>query len=97
MKRAAVAGTAIVIVWLLAARFVVPGIVEQRSNQVASPATSATLHATELHRSLLMADLHADSLLWGRDLLERSPRGHVDVPRLIAGNVALQIFSIVTK
>ena len=27
-----------------------------------------------------VADLHADSLLWGRDLLRRSGRGQVDVP-----------------
>ena len=44
-----------------------------------------------------MADLHADSLLWGRDLLERGSRGHVDVPRLLEGGVALQAFTIVSK
>src|SRR2546426_5588069 len=38
-----------------------------------------------LHRQLLIADLHADSLLWGRDLLERGTRGHADIPRLIEG------------
>jgi membrane dipeptidase len=53
--------------------------------------------AGDLHASLWVADLHADSLLWGRNLLERSARGHVDVPRLIQGNVALQIFSLPTK
>jgi microsomal dipeptidase-like Zn-dependent dipeptidase len=42
-------------------------------------------------------DLHADSLLFGRDLLERSGRGHVDVPRLLEGGVALQVFSLVTQ
>jgi hypothetical protein len=30
-------------------------------------------------------------------LLERSARGHVDIPRLIEGNVALQAFTVVTK
>ena len=48
-------------------------------------------------RSLTVADLHADSLLWGRDLNQRADRGHVDIPRLIDGNVALQVFSVVTK
>ena len=38
----------------------------------------------------LVADLHADSLLWGRDLLVRGDRGSVDIPRLIEGGVALQ-------
>ena len=42
-------------------------------------------------------DLHADSLLWGRDLLARSSRGHVDVPRMIEGNAALQVFAVTTK
>jgi microsomal dipeptidase-like Zn-dependent dipeptidase len=42
-------------------------------------------------------DLHADSLLWGRDLLARGARGHVDLPRLVEGNVAVQGFTVVTK
>jgi membrane dipeptidase len=55
----------------------------------------------ELSRQILksapfVADLHADSLLWGRDLLARADQGHVDVPRLIEGNVALQGFTIVS-
>lgn len=50
-----------------------------------------------LHESLTVADLHADSLLWRRNLLKRNNRGHVDVPRLIEGNVALQVFTIVSK
>jgi microsomal dipeptidase-like Zn-dependent dipeptidase len=49
-----------------------------------------------LHRSLTIADLHADSLLWGRNLLHRSSTGHVDVPRLAEGNVAIQAFTVVT-
>ena len=53
--------------------------------------------ASALHKRLLIADLHADSLLWSRDLLRRGSRGHVDVPRLIEGNVALQAFTIVSK
>lgn len=53
--------------------------------------------ARELHESLTVADLHADSLLWRRDLLKRNERGHVDVPRLLEGNVAFQVFTIVSK
>ncbi len=41
--------------------------------------------------------MHADALLWNRDLLEDSPIAHVDVPKLIRGNVALQAFTVVTK
>jgi microsomal dipeptidase-like Zn-dependent dipeptidase len=57
----------------------------------------ASERAVELHKKLLVSDMHADSLLWKRDLLERGSRGHVDIPRLIDGNVALQAFTIVTK
>ena len=53
--------------------------------------------AKKLHSQLLVADLHTDSLLWKRDLTKREARGHVDIPRLEAGNVALQLFTAVTK
>jgi membrane dipeptidase len=49
-----------------------------------------------LHAKLLVADMHADTLLWDRDVLARSARGHVDVPRLAEGGVALQFFTVVS-
>lgn len=78
--------------------FVVPAQVEKRMNKVlVPPPYTASEKATELHKRILVSDLHADSLLWNRDLLERGTYGQVDVPRLIEGNVALQAFTIVTK
>lgn len=53
--------------------------------------------ARVLHETLFVADLHADSLLWKRDLLNRSDYGHLDLPRMREGNVALQVFSATTK
>src|SRR4030095_16230246 len=53
--------------------------------------------ALALHDASLVADLHADSLLFGRDLTQRSEIGHVDLPRLRLGNVALQVFAIATS
>ena len=50
-----------------------------------------------LHSSLMIGDLHADSTLWSRDIVTRSKRGHIDLPRLRDGNVAIQIFTSVTK
>lgn len=50
-----------------------------------------------LHKDLFIIDAHADSLLWWRDLSERSNTGHVDIPRLIEGNVAIQTFAVPTK
>ena len=52
--------------------------------------------AEALHGTSFVADLHSDSLLFGRDLLERSSMGHVDLPRLQEGGVALQIFALPT-
>jgi membrane dipeptidase len=49
------------------------------------------------HDTLFVTDLHSDSLLWKRDLLEESETGHVDLPRLQQGNVAVQVFSATTK
>ena len=78
--------------------FVLPGQLEKRLNVALNhPPYLASERATVLHKKLLVADLHADSLLWDRDLLDRASRGHVDVPRLIDGNVALQAFTVVTK
>lgn len=53
--------------------------------------------ARALHDDLIIGDWHADSLLWKRSLLKRHDHGHVDVPRLQEGNVAIQVFTAVTK
>lgn len=55
------------------------------------------VEAKELHGRLIVADLHADTLLWSRNFLKRVGYGHIDLPRLRDGNVALQVFSVVTK
>jgi microsomal dipeptidase-like Zn-dependent dipeptidase len=75
-----------------------PGAVERSQNQVV-PHSSFTISdsARALHDTLEVADLHSDTLLWRRDPLERSSRGHVDLPRLREGGVALQVFAAVTK
>ena len=44
-----------------------------------------------------VADLHCDALLWNRNLLDRHSYGHVDVPRMQEANVALEVFTVVTK
>jgi microsomal dipeptidase-like Zn-dependent dipeptidase len=51
---------------------------------------------TAVHDQLTIVDLHADPLLWKRDLLERHSYGHVDLPRLQEGKTALQVFGVVT-
>ena len=75
-----------------------PQWVDRSSNVVAGgagPAPSAKTLA--LHQQLIIGDLHADSALWGRNLLTRHTWGQVDLPRLIEGGAALQMFTTVTK
>jgi microsomal dipeptidase-like Zn-dependent dipeptidase len=61
------------------------------------PPYTVSDRARTLHEKLFVADMHADSLLWDRDLLADSPVAQVDVPKLVRGNVALQAFTVVTK
>jgi membrane dipeptidase len=92
--RAAAAALALVaLLWaVLAAN------VERLLNRVDSVALPEVSNATRaLHAASFVADLHADSLLFGRDLARRSSVGHVDLPRLRDGGVALQVFGIVTR
>jgi len=82
---------------IAAAFFSLPSIADRRLNQVHHPSHAPTPRARRLHASLRIVDLHADSLLSNRDLKQRGSSGHVDLPRLIEGNVAVQAFTIVTK
>ncbi|KAA8499569.1 putative dipeptidase [Porphyridium purpureum] len=53
--------------------------------------------AATLFNASIVVDLHCDALLWPkRNLLTRNTWGHVDIPRLREGNVALQVFALVT-
>ena len=97
-KKILITLTIILLVLLGGFFFVLPAQLEKKVNAVLNPPPyPASERAVELHKKLLVADLHADSLLWNRDLLDHATRGHVDVPRLIEGNVALQSFTVVTK
>ena len=91
-------GTLAVIVVGLAVFFNVPTLVDGRMNTVIQPAPyAASAQARVAHQTLFVADLHDDALLWNRDLLQRYDRGHSDLPRLLDGHVALQVFATVTK
>jgi membrane dipeptidase len=48
-------------------------------------------------RRLSLADGHADSLMWNRDLTVRQRRGHLDFPRLREAGVRIQGFTVVTR
>jgi microsomal dipeptidase-like Zn-dependent dipeptidase len=76
----------------------VPGALDRGLNRVVGPPLPPpSSRAAALFASLRVVDLHADSLLWDRDLSRRQMHGHVDLPRLAEGNVALQVFGVVTQ
>lgn len=75
-----------------------PGYLEASMNKIdGQPLIPVSAEAKALHQTLQIVDLHSDTLMWDRNLLQRAKRGHEDLPRLQAGNVALQLFSSVTK
>lgn len=93
----AVALSVLVVVAIIAVR-ILPSIMERFLNKVVvSRPYQVRPETRDRHDRLLVVDLHADPLLWNRNLLKRHTYGHVDVPRLIDGNVALQVFAAVTK
>ena len=98
MRRRWVQITLLVVCIVAAFLVEIPRLVDEQQNKlVKKPPYTASKLALNLHQELTIVDLHADSLLWGRDLLERSTDGQVDIPRLADGNVALQVFSLPTK
>lgn len=73
-------------------------VTERSLNPVlAKPPYSVSERALKLHDSLTVADMHADALLWNRDLNVDAAVAQVDVPKLVRGNVAIQAFTVVTK
>ena len=92
------AGVALLAAIFLLLHFAILPLIDARLNPVREtpvPALSAAVR--KFHDSVFVADMHADSLLWGRDLSARHDRGHVDLPRLRDGGVDLQVFSAVTR
>jgi len=99
IRKSRIAWGLVVVLLIAAILFFIlaPGMVEKSMNKVQPVALKITPRALALQKTLDVADMHADSLLWKRDLLARSDRGQVDLPRLQAGHYALQVFSSVTK
>ena len=99
LKRILVAVAVLVVVAAAAFFVLAPGYVERALNPLRMPAEGwpVSNEAQALHDRLVIGDWHSDALLWDRDILRRADRGHTDVPRLIEGNVAVQVFTTVTK
>jgi membrane dipeptidase len=98
MKRIFIGIGAAILVVLIAGLALLPGALEGQINRIVDGGPiDITEGARARHGELAVVDLHADTLLWARDPLDRAERGHVDLPRLVDGNVTLQVFSVVTK
>lgn len=96
MNKLLAVGAGLLSVGAAVAFLVVPREAEKRMNRVVPRPIPVSAPARALHERLFVADLHADTLLW-RDPLARATRGHVDLPRLLEGGVALQAFTVVTQ
>lgn len=98
VKRGLLTLIALVVFGLIGFWVFAPAIVEKGRNPVLAHAPyPVSEQARALHDRLIVGDWHADSLLWKRDLLKRGSRGQVDIPRLLEGGVAVQVFTAVTK
>ena len=77
---------------------VAPSLVEKQFNLISKHTPFiVSEEAQKLHGNLFIGDLHADSTLWDRNLSNQHNYGHIDIPRLQKGNVALQMFTTVSK
>lgn len=98
IKKALVGLLLLAVAGLIFVVTVLPGRFEAQTNVVTGePLPEIRAETRALHDRLAIADLHGDTLLWKRDLLTPATRGHIDLARLEKGNVAVQIFSSVSK
>lgn len=97
MRRIA-GGFALLLLVAVAAFFLfAPKLAEESMNKLVPTGQKVSARAEALHKTLFIADMHSDTLMWKRSVLDPATRGHVDLPRLEAGHVGLQVFSSVTK
>jgi membrane dipeptidase len=77
----------------------VPQYIEAERNpvKIAGPYQISPEAQAIYSRLDFISDLHCDALLWGRNLNKRGDKGHVDFPRMREANVALEMFTIVSK
>ena len=98
MKKLIIALGVLTFIYFIATLLVPPYIEAQRNPVKASPPYSVSPEAQAIYDQLdFISDLHCDALLWGRDLTKKGDAGHVDFPRMREANVALEMFTIVSK
>ena len=77
--------------------FVVKSLDQSKNKVIAHDSFSISAEAAQLHASLIIGDWHADTALWNRDMQGRHSFGHLDLARMQAGNIGLQMFTTVSK
>lgn len=98
MKKLLIGLLVLFLLYVIAIALVPPYIESDRNQTKILPPYTVSAEAQTIYDDLeFIADLHCDALLWGRDLTEKGDRGHVDFPRMREANVALEMFTIVSK
>lgn len=98
MKKVLISVAVIIVASVVGVLLFAPSYLENTTNVVVEHTPyEISSEAQILHNTLQVADLHSDTLLWARNPIDRSDIGHVDIPRLVDGNVTLQVFAAVTK
>lgn len=88
----------LIFILLICLRIFGPALLDKNMNRVFEFTPVPISKETQaLHDSLNIMDWHADTLLWNRDILESTDRGHVDLPRLQKANIGFQMLTVVTK
>ena len=98
MKKVLILTLVSVGLFFLITTFIPPYIESERNPVKLEKPFIVSTEAQQIYARLdFISDLHCDALLWGRDLTRKSDRGHVDFPRMREANVAMEMFTIVSK
>ena len=98
MKKIIIGLALLVFLLLASGRIFLPSWLDKQMNPVSDHLPFVVSDkARDLHKTLLIGDWHSDSALWNRNLSKTYDYGHEDIPRMQKGNIALQMFTTVTK
>lgn len=98
MKKVLISAAVLMVAFIFVFFIFLPYFIDSKFNYgYAKPPYKVSPQAAALHKTLFIADMHNDSLLWSRDFLKKNSRGYIDLPRMQEGNIALQNFMAVTK
>lgn len=73
-----------------------PGAIARLAERFSNKTDRRGLPFHQAATGLFLADLHADTLLWGIEPLAPRSGGHLDGPRLAASGIGLQVFAAPT-